>query len=220
MASRRGPTWKSHSDQSSYCSVPAEPLLTHARDLGMTMRKMLLCHDLLSCSSSGQQVCLEYPLFWDAMKAEISLLPSCERTSLECQKGKKIRFKQTPNTWPFRKFSSQLELCSSFHIILSVFFLLRKISLWWPSSPLAKKEMNSCFCTFCLYSDKKYSDTLSSVITQKYIKHSTHCEEIYTSPSLFLLGICGSMVIYFKWNRSISVLVFFSCLELGSLVQM
>lgn len=86
--------------------------------------------------------------------------------------------------------------------------------------PPYKERNEVLFCTFCLYTDKESCDTISSVITQKYIKHSTHCEEIYTSPSLFLLGICGSMVIYFKWNRSISVLVFFSCLEVGSLVQM
>lgn len=185
------------------------------------MKKMLLCHDLLSCGSSGLKVCLEYPLLWGAVKAEILLLlSSCERSALELQRRKKISFKQTPNTWPFRKFSSQLELCSSFYIILSVVFLLRKTSLWWPCSPLAKKEMKSCFLTFCLYTDEKNSATISTVITQKSIKHSTHCEEVYTSPSLFLLGICGSMVIYFKWNRSISVLVFFSCLEARSLVQM
>lgn len=184
------------------------------------MRKTFLCHDLLSCSSSGLQVCLEYPPFWDAMKAEISLLSSCERSALEWQRGKKISFKQTPNTWPFRKFSSLLELCRSFYIILSVFFLLRQISLWWPCCPLAKKEMKSYFPTFCLYTDIKNSDTISSVITLKSIKHSTHCEEIYTFPSLFLLGICGSIVIYFNSNRSISVLVFFSCLEVRSLVQM
>lgn len=47
----RSPTWKSHSDHSSCCSVSAEPLLTIATDLGMTMRKMLLCHDLLSCAT-------------------------------------------------------------------------------------------------------------------------------------------------------------------------
>lgn len=154
------------------------------------------------------------------MKAEILLLPSCERPALEWQRVKKISFKQTLNTWPFRKFSSQLELCSLFYIIVSVFFLSRKTSLWWPCSPLAKKEMKSCFPTICLYTDKKNSETISTVITQKSIKHSTHCEEIYISPSFFLLGICGSMVIYFKWNRGISVLVFFSCLEVRSLVQM
>lgn len=130
------------------------------------------------------------------------------------------KLQTNPNTWPFRKFSSQLELCSSFYIILSVVFLLRKTSLWWPCSPLAKKEIKSCFLTFCLCTDKKNSATISTVITQKSIKHSTRCEEVYTSPSLFLLGICGSMVNYFKWNRSISVLVFFSCLEARSLVQM
>lgn len=182
--------------------------------------KILLCHDRLSCGCSGLLVCLEYFLLWGAVKAKILLLPSCEISALELQRGKKISFKQTPNTWPFRKFSSQQEHCNSFYIILSVFFLLKKISLWWLCSPLEKKEIKSCFPAFCLYTDKKSSATISTVITQKSINHSTHCEEIYTSPSLFLLGICGSMVIYFKWNRSISVLVFFSCLEARNLVQM
>lgn len=153
------------------------------------------------------------PFFGMPWKQRSFFCPAVRKLLLN---SKKISFKQTPNTWPFRKFSSQLELCSSFYIILSVFFLLRKTSLWWPCSLLAKKEVKSCFPTFCLYTDKKSSDTSSTVITQKSIKYS---EDINTSPSFFLLGICGSMVIYFKWNRSISVLVFFSCLEVRSLVQ-
>lgn len=139
-----------------------------------------------------------------------------------CRETKKISFKKAPNTLTFQEvqFSTgSLQLLLILHNPSCILPLRKHLCDGLPVH-LQRKEQSLVFPFLCHPTDKMNSATTSTSITQKSIIHSTHCTEIYISPSLFLLGICGSMVIYLHWNRSTCVLAFFSCLQASSLVQM
>lgn len=156
-------------------------------------KRMLSCHDLLLWRSA-----LNGPFSGALWEQSYCRCPAGKEPLLELQRDKKISFKQTPNTSTFQEVqlsTGTLWLLLILHNPSCILPFKENTFLIGLAAHWQRKEKSPVFLLLCHHIDKMNCPT---AIAQKNIKHSAPCAEIYVFPSLSLLGICGSMVIYFK----------------------